>query len=89
MTQRKVLLPARTMELSLVRQNCWEVPLAEVSRGVSSPRHTIPPTRMSKPRADLYAHTFAHDPATRYLLGLLAVALGYVSAATTPFAVVL
>jgi hypothetical protein len=36
----------------------------------------------------LYSQTFAHDPATPYLLGLLAVALGYVSAATTPFAVV-
>jgi hypothetical protein len=41
-----------TMELSLVRQNCWEVPLAGVSRGVSSPRHTSPSTRMSKTRAD-------------------------------------
>lgn len=36
----------------------------------------------------LYSHTFATRTRYTYLLGLLAVALGYVSAATTPFAVV-
>jgi hypothetical protein len=50
------------------------------------------PTRALTNRVEnpgrLYSHTFAHEPATPYLLDLLAVALGYVSAAPTPFDVV-
>ena len=34
----------------------------------------------------LYSNTFAHAPLYGTCSGLLAVALGYVSAATTPFA---